>query len=354
MNQTDRISSFSRLGQLLKNYVDPDSGIGYKSELMIRCKEILDQAVKEAELANTWFTKEHILISLAAWGDLLGETKICSWITPYLERIEKCREIKKVGIVMAGNIPLAGFHDLLCVLISGHHAKIKCSADDGKLIPAVIRCLSFIDSSLAERTEMMESNRGKADSFIATGSNNTSRYFEYYFGKYPNIIRKNRTGVAVLTGKESETELKGIAFDVFTYFGLGCRNVSRLFIPKGFEFDRLQEAFSIYQYFGNHVKYKNNLDYFKSISLVNKIPFIDGGFYILIENPQFESPVTVIHYSFYVSMDEVINQIKQNSDRIQCIICHENILQGAVKPGNSQYPELGDYADGVDTMKFLN
>ncbi|MFH1161370.1 MAG: acyl-CoA reductase [bacterium] len=292
-------------------------------------------------------------MALKAWGELLDEAKINLWIDPYRNAIEELVQIKKVGIVMAGNIPLVGFHDLLCVLVSGHFAKAKCSSEDEKLIPAIAGCLSLINPSFSEQIELMEGKIEQVDAIIATGTNNTSRYFEHYFGKYPNIIRKNRTGVAILTGKESETDLNGLACDVFSYFGLGCRNVSRLFLPKGYELNRLHQAFSIYQYFGNHDKYRNNLDYFKSISLVNRTPFIDGGFYLMKENPQLESPVSVVNYTYYLSLDEVMHEINVNKERIQCVICHDDLFPEAVQPGKSQYPELWDYADGVDTMKFL-
>jgi len=258
--------------------------------------------------------------------------------------------------VLAGNIPLVGFHDVLCVLISGNFALIKASSQDARLITQVLKRLTAIESAFEQRFAFTERLKD-FDAVIATGSNNTSRYFEYYFGKVPHIIRKNRNSVAVLTGRETTEQLHALGRDIFDYFGLGCRNVSKLFVPEGYDFVPFFEAIEPYKNIINHHKYNNNYDYNKSIYLVNRDKHLDNGFLLVKEDERMVSPLAVLFFEYYddlQSLDERLNHEKEN---IQCIVTAAPLASGAwgttVNFGRSQQPSLWDYADGVDTMDFL-
>jgi hypothetical protein len=255
-----------------------------------------------------------------------------------------------VALVLAGNIPLVGFHDVLCVLISGHKVMIKLSSKDSVLIPYVLNHLTEIDPGFADKIEYVE-RLENFDAVIATGSDNSSRYFDFYFGKYPNIIRKNRTSIAVLNGFETEDELKLLGKDVFTYFGLGCRNVSKILAPKGYDFTTILKAWEGYHDISNHHKYRNNYDYQLAIRMVNKEKFFDNGFVILIESEKIVSPIAVLYTEHYDSESHLAEILKAVADKTQCVV--GNKTRKSVKFGQAQLPSLNDYADHIDTMKFL-
>ena len=331
MTLEERIVAFSKLGKNLHAIDEADF-----QNLVIKVKN-----------ENPWFTEESIKLALRGLASYLDEGRLLRWTLHYsLPR----REPKVIALILAGNIPLVGFHDLLSVLISGNSALIKLSSKDSVLIPFITKKLIEIEPRFSERLKFAERLKD-FDAVIATGSDNSARYFEYYFGKYPHIIRQNRTSVALLTGNETTYDLVELGRDVFGYFGLGCRNVSKLFVPEGYSFDKLFEHWQHYQSIIHHHKYCNNYDYQKSIMLVNRIPFLDNGFVMLTENQRLVSPIAVLYYEFYqdtTSLKETLNTLQ---DKIQCIV--GKVTPASIIFGQAQFPELWDYADQVDTLKFL-
>lgn len=330
MDIKERIAALSALGQYLKN-LDENT----LSELHLK-----------ARAGNSWFTPENVDTALKGIVNYLQKDKLQEWVGHYDIKDQN----KRVGIVMAGNIPFVGFHDLLSVLISGNQAHIKLSSQDTALMKFVITELTEIAPSFKEQI-IIKDRLKDIDAIIATGSDNTSRYFEYYFSKHPHIIRKNRTSCAILTGAETSEDLKGIADDIFLYFGLGCRNISKLFVPQDYEFTPFFEGIQHYQNITHHHKYSNNYDYNKSIYLVNGEPHFDNGFLMLRETKQMVSPISVVYYERYRDEDELRAILERNKEKIQCIVADS--WPNSQPFGNAQYPELWDYADGVDTMKFL-
>lgn len=353
MDLRQRIRAFATLGSILRHYTSEPPSLLASENVPPACLDILDQAVRDAGSSNPWFTRDQTVLALKWWGELLREEGLTSWLKPYHSHLDKTNQCKKIGIIMAGNIPLVGFHDLLCVLISGNRALVKCSSEDDRLIPSLVHCLASADPQLVLQVEFLPCLIGHIDAVIATGSVNTSRYFEYYYRNLPSVIRTSRTGVAIITGRESVEDLAGLAFDVFSYYGLGCRNVSHIYVQMEYDFSPLIQAFGKYRKVMTHQPYKNNLDYFRSVFLVTECPFIDGGCCILAEDPRPESPVSVLHYTRYTHQDEVIHEILTRRDQIQCIIAHEDLAPDVIRPGKSQYPGLSDYADGIDTISFL-
>jgi hypothetical protein len=331
MNLADRLAAFKKLGKYL----------GAIDEVA------LDELCQAARNENSWFTKSSVKTALSGLARFLDPKSLESWIANYpLSE----RNGKTVAVVMAGNIPLVGFHDLLCVLVSGHAIQIKPSSKDTVLLKFIIRKLTEIEPRLSANIQLADQLK-KFDAVIATGSDNSSRYFEYYFGKYPHVIRKNRSSCAVLTGFESDQELHELGKDFFTYFGLGCRNISKIFIPEGFQFERLLTKWIPYNEVMMHHKYHNNYDYQKSILLVNKEPFLDAEFVLLQESEKLVSPISVLYYEYYSDWESLVKKLGQHQDKIQCIVGNVDIA--TVKIGQTQTPALGDYADRVDIMKFL-
>ena len=261
--------------------------------------------------------------------------------------------VKRIGVVMAGNIPLVGFHDFLTVLISGHTVWAKLSTQDSFLLKYIAGLLTEIEPRFQDQIVWVDKLK-EADAIIATGSDNTSRYFEYYFAKYPHIIRKNRTGVGILRGEESHTSLRSLGQDVFQYFGLGCRNVSKLWVPLDYDFVPMIEAWEDYQDVLLHHKYHNNYDYNKSIHLVNGDPFLDTGFAMLKESTALVSPISMVFYETYRNTDELEKAVAAQRSKIQCVVSEEGWFPDSIPFGRAQQPELWDYADGVDTLAFVN
>ena len=312
-----------------------------------------DKTVNEAKIKNPWFTDGNIRHALSAIGESLKEEKIRKWVEPYKNELEQEHIAKTIGVVMAGNIPLVGFHDFLCVLMSGHKIKAKLSSDDNVLLPMIAKFLIEIEPAFEDQIVFIENRLKGFDAIIATGSGNTSRYFEYYFGKYPNIIRKNRNGVAVISGNETTENLKALGHDIFMYFGLGCRSVSKVFVPEGYMFDEFFRAIDDYKELKNHNKYFNNYEYYRSIYLINSVDHFDNGFLMVKNDNTYSSPPSVLYSEVYTNLDELENKLALESGQIQCIVGDIDKLKNVVPFGNGQNPELWDYSDGVDTMAFL-
>lgn len=344
MELTKRIEAFQNLGSFLRDFTEGKLDTNY----LIQLNEI----VCNDYIYNAWFTEDNIRQSLKAIGDSLLPEKLEFWAGKYPELLKSGSE-KRVGVITAGNIPLVGFHDFITVLISGNIFIGKLSSKDNRLLKFIADYLIDINPDFKNRIHFTEDKLENFDAIIATGSNNTSRYFEYYFGKYLNIIRRNRNSVAVLTGNESKEEIESLGIDIFSYFGLGCRNVSKLFIPKDYCFDDFFENIEKFKPIGQHNKYGNNYDYNKSVYLMNQIQHFDNGFLILKEDKGLSSPIGVVYYQFYESLDGVKEFIKVNDDQIQCVVADKQIIEDSIPFGYAQNPELWDYADNVDTMQFL-
>jgi len=308
--------------------------------------EELEHAKLQAHRQNGWFTTAFIDTAITnITTQFLQRDKLQAWAAQYAIP-QQNNTPKTVGVVMAGNIPLVGFHDLLCVFICGHKAMVKLSSKDAVLIPHIVKKLGEWNEDAQQLVSFAEILKG-CDAYIATGSNNTARYFDYYFGKYPNIIRRNRTSVAVLDGTETPAELNLLADDIQLYFGLGCRNITKLYVPQGYDFIPLLNALKSYSYFTDLHKYKNNFDYHLALLLMNNKYYMSNESIILTEHPSPFSPVSQVHYEFYSNSDEAKIAIAGNDD-IQCAVGH-----GYLPFGEAQSPSLTDYADGVDTMAFL-
>lgn len=312
-------------------------------------------AVKEqASHDNPWFIPEFVDYQLQhiAQAYLSGQ-ELTQWINAY-QIPDKQESPKNVGIIMAGNIPLAGFHDFLSVFISGHHQSIKPSTKDAVLINGIVAKLIEWEPECANVLSFAEQLRHR-DAYIATGSNNSGRYFDYYFGKYPHMIRRNRTSVAILTGNESTAELEKLADDVFIYFGLGCRNVTKIYVPEGYDFLGLLEAFNKYTALADNHRYKNNYDYQLAILIINKLYYMTNGSVLLQESKGLFSPISQLNYEFYNNAGGVLHQLDKHTD-IQCVVGNAAVPFGkpAVHFGKAQKPGLSDYADKADTLTFLS
>ena len=329
MQKNERISAFVQLGQKIEGL----------SEAQIA------QLAQSAKAKNGWFTMKSIENALSGLSYMLDRDNLEKWTSSYPTENELP---KIVGLVTAGNIPLVGFHDLLSVLISGHFAAIKPSSDDEFLTKVVIDWILEIEPRFKKNIEIRDKLKD-IDAVIATGSDNTARYFEYYFRDLPSIIRKNRTSVAVISGVESQEELRMLGDDIFSYFGLGCRNVSKVFTPQGYDIRSIFPVFEEHNEVINHHKYRNNYDYYKSIYLVNKTPHLDTGFLLVSSTEDLVSPISVLYHQEYESETSLQSHLENKKEKIQCIVGHDHIPFG-----KAQRPELWDYADNIDTMKFLN
>lgn len=328
LNLQQRIDLLSRLGDYMLSD-DPEWN---------EIKEI-------ASIANPWFIPEFIDHSINSIStSFLNKESLREWLSKY--EISSEGEIAKtIGITMAGNIPLVGFHDFLCTFVSGHRQAIKLSSKDNILLKHIIELLIKWFPETSQYFEIKEILKG-CDAYIATGSNNTARYFEYYFRKYPHIIRKNRTSVAIISGSETAESLERLADDIFLYFGLGCRNVTKIFVPAGYDFIPLLAAFRKYDYLIENHKYKHNYDYNLAMHIVNQKFYMTNGSVILSENPLVFSPISQLNYQYYNYTDEIYQSL--NLEEIQAITGTDKTPLGTL-----QSPALADYADGVDTMQFL-
>lgn len=345
-----RIQAFIELGKIMGRAAE---SIITRTPGFIADFPDFSEALQTASFYNPWFTQENISFALIAWKDALNPESLTRWINPYDRDIQLVNP-KRIAVIMAGNIPLVGFHDFLCVLLSGHYIIGKLSSEDKILLPAIAKVLCQIEPMFIERIQFSESVLRDFDAIVATGSNNTARYFEYYFTKYPHIIRKNRNGIAVLSGDESDEAHERLGFDICMYFGLGCRNVSKIFIPTGYDPKKLFKAIEPFiKVLSDHHKYMNNYSYNSSIYLLNQTPYLDNGVMILTESEQYSSPISVLFYEFYENPETLQKKLYNNHELIQCIVTDMFKSENTVSLGNTQHPGLADYADGIDTIKFL-
>ena len=333
-----------------KNYlIDVFSTLGAKLSYP---DDELNALIDNEHHYNAWFTAENTEHAVKSIGQMLNKQDLIAWLNKY--DLESQKDSKKVGLILAGNIPMVGFHDVLCVLVTGNFALIKASAQDSRLIRHVLDMLVAIERGFKDQYVFVEKLEN-FDAVIATGRNNTSRYFEYYFSKVPNIIRKNRNSLAVLTGRETSKQLRDLGHDIFDYFGLGCRNVSKLLVPKNYDFVPFFEAIEPYHTIIHHHKYNNNYDYNKSIYLVNKDKHLDNGFLLVKEDKRMVSPLAVVFHEQYEDIGHAESLLTRESENIQCIVSTAPLKANnqLVDFGKSQQPALWDYADGIDTMDFL-
>lgn len=305
----------------------------------------------QSQQNNAWFTPQNINYALTQYGNLITKNNIENWLTKY--KISKLPKPKNIGLVLAGNIPLVGFHDILCCLILGHSITVKLSKKDVHLYLLIQTLLCNIDNCFENKITFTDNNINNTDAIIATGGDNTSRYFEYYFANRPNIIRKNRHSLAILTDTETPEELEQLGNDMFSYFGLGCRNVSHLIVPAGYKFNNLLSAINNFANIIEHNKYANNYTYQKTILAMNAIEVIDNGFLILREHHDISSPVSVINYSTYTNPTQVTNFYNIFSNKIQCVTSKTKWPFKTYQLGTAQSPGLNDYADNIDTINFL-
>lgn len=345
-----RIHSFVELGKVMG--LAAESYTLLNSDFAIQYPELY-LSLQTAHHQNPWFTPANIKFALNEWKASLSEQAITTWLKDYEPMIQN-NESKRVAVIMAGNIPLVGFHDFMCTLLAGHSFIGKLSSTDKVLLPAIANVLCTIEPMFKQKIEFTEGILKDFDAIIATGSNNTARYFEYYFSKYPHIIRKNRNGVAVLNGNEDNDALKKLGIDICSYFGLGCRNISKVFIPEGFSPQKLYSAVEPFnKILFDHYKYMNNHSYHRSIYLLNSTPFLDNDAFILTESDQYSSPIPVLYYEFYKDIESLKDKLLQDDEQIQCIATDAFAGGKAVPLGCTQSPGLADYADGIDTIKFL-
>ncbi|MCB9188084.1 MAG: acyl-CoA reductase [Flavobacteriales bacterium] len=340
-----KINALVQLGNVMRSIGEDEAWQGFDLGITEVEFEKLKVAVNQAKIHNGWFERSEVLRAFRAWGDALNEDNLILWMKKYAPIY---RDSKRIAIIMAGNIPLVGLHDLICVYLSGHIAKIKMSSDDNKLLPALLDVWRLFDDNLSEVVQIVGPKLVDFDAVIATGSNNTARHFEQYFGKYPHIIRKNRTSVAIISGQEAEEELKNLATDIFAYFGLGCRNVTKLYLPKGYDLNKIFGGLFHYQEVVYNKKYGNNYDYHKAIFMLEGFDLLENGFVLMKEDSSLTSPIGTLYYEYYDDEQKLRDDLKLHQSEIQCIVSQKDIPFG-----NAQVPALWDYADGVDTMEFL-
>lgn len=350
MTLAERKSAFIALGKFLSQFKLDNS---QQQENVLHNEPFYNDMLTLIELSrshNGWYTEEQVYFALQSWVEALTPENLDKWLENYnLEGIES----KKVGLILAGNIPLVGFHDFLSVLITGHKALVKTSSNDQHLLPFLAKYLVAVEPKFSDSIIFTEGKLEGFDAVIATGSNNTARYFEYYFKDKPSIIRKNRNSVAVLTGNETKQDLIGLGEDIFRYFGLGCRNVSKLFVPKGYDFKEFFEAIFEYKDVIFYEKYANNYDYNKAVFLMSNFKLLDNEFLTLKEDSSYASPISSVFYEFYDNLEQVKERLRTEHEHIQCIVSNK-LTDDSIAFGQTQKPGLLDYADNMDTIAFLS
>lgn len=349
MNIETKKASLVQLGQFFHNCVKSYDNTGYSLDGITLKEDVLlaVSLIDSVRQENGWFTKDSVRSVFEAWANSLTEQNVEKWMAEY--NFTAARN-KKVGVIMAGNLPLVGLHDALSVFVSGNRLHAKISTKDKSLMTLVLSVLKKV-SGETESILLVEQLKD-IDILIATGSDNSARYFNYYFKDKKRIIRKNRTSIAVLNGQETEEELHGLSHDIFQHFGLGCRNVTKLYLPIGYDLDTVFKAVFHYKEIGYHNKYANNYDYNKAVYLLNQVELIENGFVLFKEDEGLHSPVGVLFYEFYEDLDSIESKIEANEESLQCVVTNES-LNGQVPFGKAQSPELWDYADGIDTVQFL-
>jgi hypothetical protein len=339
---------FVTLGRFLNQFAEDNST---KDSSVPQNDLFFDNFVQLIHLSqshNGWYTPEQVYFSIQSWAKALTSANLNQWTSSY---DFATTEPKTIALILAGNIPLVGFHDFISVLVSGHNVLVKTSSNDQHLLPFLAKYLIAIEPELANKITFIEGKLENFDAVIATGSNNTARYFEYYFKDKPSIIRKNRNSVAVLNGEETKEQLIALGEDIFRYFGLGCRNVSKLFVPKAYSFDAFFDAIFEYQDVIHYEKYANNYDYNKAVFLMSNYKLLDNGFLTLKEDSSHASPISSVFYEYYDSLAEVEKRFETEADTIQCIVSN-NLVKNSIPFGQTQRPQLWDYADNVDTISF--
>lgn len=349
MTQNDKKKWFIELGRFLGQFSENETS---KNPTVLYNDLFFDDfqnLITLSQSHNGWYTPENIYFALQSWAAALSEENLNQWLSAYhLNELKS----KNIGLILAGNIPLVGFHDFLSALISGHNVLIKSSSNDQFLLPFLTKYIIAVEPDFANKITFVEGKIENFDAVIATGSNNTARYFEYYFKDKPSIIRKNRNSVAVLNGEETKEQLIALGEDIFRYFGLGCRNVSKLFVPKGYSFTAFFEAIFEYQDIIHYEKYANNYDYNKAVFLMSNFKLLDNGFLTIKEDLSYTSPISSVFYEYYDSIEELQIRLQSESEQIQCIVSN-NLVENSIDFGQTQKPNLWDYADNVDTMSFL-
>ncbi|ESU25128.1 hypothetical protein FEDK69T_00950 [Flavobacterium enshiense DK69] len=349
MDLNQKKSAFIELGKFLSQFSLDNSakkvGVLYNDLFFDKFIDL----IQLSQSHNGWFTPEQVHYAIDSWAEALTDENLNEWLSAYdFSNVQP----KTVGLILAGNIPLVGFHDFLSVLISGHNVLVKMSSSDQKLLPFLADYLIAVAPEMADNITFIEGKLENFDAVIATGSNNTARYFDYYFKDVPNIIRKNRNSVAVLNGKESKEDLEALGEDIFRYFGLGCRNVSKLFVPRGYDFKMFFESIYKYGDIIHYEKYANNYDYNKAVFLMSLFKLLDNEFLTLKEDPGYASPISSVFYEYYDDLEAIKSRLLEDSEKIQCIVSN-NLINRSILFGKSQKPKLCDYADNVDTISFL-
>lgn len=342
-------SVFVELGKFLSQFSENNT---LKNPTVLHNEAFFDAFVDLVQLSqshNGWYTPENVYFSIHSWAEALTEKNLNQWLSSYTIPIQ---ESKNIALILAGNIPLVGFHDFLSVLITGNNVLVKTSSNDQHLLPFLAKYIIAVQPELATNITFVDGKLENFDAVIATGSNNTARYFEYYFKDKPSIIRKSRNSVAVLTGNETKEQLTALGEDIFRYFGLGCRNVSKLFVPKGYSFVPFFEAIFVYQDVIHYEKYANNYDYNKAVFLMSNFKLLDNGFLTLKEDQSHASPISSVFYEFYNDINELKTKLKLESEQIQCVVA-DRTIDDNVAFGQTQNPQLWNYADNTDTISFL-
>ncbi|RTZ03248.1 acyl-CoA reductase [Flavobacterium sp. GSP27] len=342
-------SVFVELGKFLSQFSENNT---LKNPTVLHNEAFFDAFVDLIQLSqshNGWYTPENVYFSIHSWAEALTEKNLNQWLSSYTIPIQ---ESKNIALILAGNIPLVGFHDFLSVLITGNNVLVKTSSNDQHLLPFLAKYIIAVQPGLAKNITFVDGKLENFDAVIATGSNNTARYFEYYFKDKPSIIRKSRNSVAVLTGNETQEQLTALGEDIFRYFGLGCRNVSKLFVPKGYSFVPFFEAIFVYQDVIHYEKYANNYDYNKAVFLMSNFKLLDNGFLTLKEDQSHASPISSVFYEFYDDINELKTKLKLESEQIQCVVA-DRTIDDNVAFGQTQNPQLWNYADNTDTISFL-
>ncbi|HDZ41034.1 MAG TPA: acyl-CoA reductase [Bacteroidetes bacterium] len=334
-----RIRAFTDLGLILADAASPDPS----SSEAVRLRRVMDNQQQK----NKWFTPDNVIRSVKAIANMLREDKLLEWLGKYNIADEPPFK-KTIAVIMAGNIPLVGFHDFLCVLISGNNLLAHTSSKDSELIRVISEMLIALNYSFSDKISLSGKISPPYDAVIATGSNNTSRYFEYYFGDKPHIFRKNRNSIAIIDRQTDEKSVRNLALDIFTYFGLGCRNVSKIYFEDGTGPDKIISHLSDWQHIIQHRPYANNYVYNKSLFNLNKQAFLDSGFMLFKKDSALASPVSVTYYDFFSKRDELLKELGRQAGMIQCIVSENDLPFGL-----TQYPGPGEYADNVDTLAFL-
>jgi len=344
MNLFDRITALNRLSIIISDTLSPEE----------KAQQELMQHIENEHIHNPWFITFFVKKALTEIAKMLQAENLKRWMLPYQNTIENQQKLHRIGVITAGNIPLVGFHDFLSVLISGHTFVGKLSSNDNRLLPVLAKILCEIEPRFTSKIEFCQEKLTPVDKLIVTGDNQTAQHFVRYFQKYPLLIRKHCNSVAVLDGNESPEELLALADDILLYFGLGCRSISKIYVPKNYRFESLFTALDKYKYiFNAHHKYLNNLEYQKIMHLISRIPFLDQGICIFTENVGLDSPISVIHYEYYTEKEEFIKTLSLFGESLQCTVSNIRHFPACFPLGQAQHPKLNDYANNLDTILFI-